>query len=218
MDHRILVAGLAAVTAGLILPAAASGGAQGIYVEAGDANRFSPRVGMYGVIHPNFGWTWGDPGDDGRSDRRHNVVHDDGLFRSGDPVKTAPGPGDYFQLSASGGTFRYHCAVHGAKGGVGMSGKIKVPLSDGAPEPDGVPVIWAVKGNTTGNRYDVRFKVEDGRWRDWKRGTAQKTDIFGRADDPVNFSGLKTYTIQARSKLGSDPDRRSDWSPSLILG
>lgn len=215
MDCKLLVAGLAALTAGLILPAAASGGAQGINVEAGDANRFSPKVGTYGLISSNFGWTWGDPGDGGTSTRRHNVVQDRGLFRSGQPVRTAPGPGDYFPLSASAGSFRYHCALHG---GDGMSGKIKVPPSEGPPEPDGVPINWAVDASTTGNRYDVRFKVDNAPWRNWKQGTKRQSDIFGRNDDPVNFSGLKDYTIQARSKLKSDPGRRSGWSPSLLIG
>jgi hypothetical protein len=216
MDRRIVIAAAAALLAALAMPGGASGGAQGITVEAGDANRFSPKVGSWVLISSNFGWIWGDGGDGGVSERRHNVVQDRGLFRSGDPVKTAPGAGDYFQLSASAGTFPYFCQLHGGRGGEGMSGKIRVPPSEGPPEPDGVPILWAVDASTTGSRYAVRFKVENGNWRTWKGRTRAQDDIFGRDDDPVNFNGTKTYKIQARSQK-QDPAKHSGWSPSLVI-
>jgi hypothetical protein len=168
------------------------------------------------LISSNFGWTWGDPADGGVSARRHNVVQDKGLFRSGDPVKTAPGPTDYWALSASAGTFPYYCELHGGRGGEGMSGKIQVPPLEGSPEPDGIPVSWAVDASTTGSRYAVRFKVGNGNWRNWKRRTSALSDIFGRDDDPVNFDGTKTYRIQARSQK-RNPDKHSGWSPPLVI-
>ena len=75
---------------------------------------------------------------------------------------------------------------------------------------DGVRVL------ATGSRYAVRFKVNDGNWRTWKRRTQAQDDIFGRDDDPVNFDGTKTYKIQARSQK-RDPDKHSGWSPPLVI-
>ncbi|MGD2050200.1 MAG: plastocyanin/azurin family copper-binding protein [Chloroflexota bacterium] len=61
----------------------------------------------------------------------HNVNADDGSFRSGDP---ATGPWTYTFTFNTPGTYPYHCEVHGAPGGIGMSGTIIVqgepPLLD----------------------------------------------------------------------------------------
>lgn len=53
----------------------------------------------------------------------HNVNADDGSFRSGDPSSD---PWSYTFTFNTPGTFRYYCEVHGAPGGVGMSGTITV--------------------------------------------------------------------------------------------
>ena len=44
MDRRIVTAGLATLIAALVLPAAASGGARGITVEANDSEQVQPEV------------------------------------------------------------------------------------------------------------------------------------------------------------------------------
>lgn len=211
--RSLFLAGLVALS----IPAGAMAGAAGITVEHEDRNRFSPAVSRWSVISTNFFWTWGDIGDDGSSSRRHNVVQDQRLFRSGDPAKTGPDPQGMFSVSASAGTFPYFCGVHGGPGGRGMAAVIEVPPDKLTTEPDGVGVEWAVEASDTGNRYDVRFKVGDGRWRTWRRNAKAMSDVFGRDDDPVNFNGTKTYKIQARSTLKSDSSRHSGWSPSLIL-
>lgn len=54
---------------------------------------------------------------------QHNVNADDGSFRSGDP---ATGPWTYTFTFNTPGTYPYHCQVHGAPGGIGMSGTITV--------------------------------------------------------------------------------------------
>lgn len=57
------------------------------------------------------------------SDGSHNVQSDDGLFSSG---RATSGRWTFTHTFDGGGEFPYHCAPHGAPGGVGMSGKITV--------------------------------------------------------------------------------------------
>ena len=60
---------------------------------------------------------WTQPGT-----RVHNVTADDGSFGSGN---LAAG-GTFSQVFATPGTYRYHCTIHGAPGGIGMSGVVVV--------------------------------------------------------------------------------------------
>jgi plastocyanin len=62
------------------------------------------------------GWEW-EGGAGG-----HNVVFDNGMYRSGDP--TADGTAE-FTFDAA-GTFQYYCEIHGNTGGVGMAGTVTV--------------------------------------------------------------------------------------------
>ncbi len=67
----------------------------------------------------------------------HNVVADDGSFTNG-PASTFAWT--YVRVFTSVGNFRYYCAIHGAPGGVGMSGIIRVisstGINDNAVQPD----------------------------------------------------------------------------------
>jgi plastocyanin len=83
-----------------------------------EGNRFEPAsitVPVGGVV--NWFWPTGSAG--------HNVVPDDG-----NAPATSGAPADYPKyLSftfANQGVYRYHCAVHGGRGGVGMSGSVTV--------------------------------------------------------------------------------------------
>jgi plastocyanin len=85
-------------------------------------NRFEPAsiaVSVGGVV--NWFWPVGSEG--------HNIVPDDG-----NAPATSGAPADYPKyLSftfANPGVYRYHCAVHGAPGGVGMSGSVTVLAPD----------------------------------------------------------------------------------------
>jgi plastocyanin len=60
----------------------------------------------------------------------HNVVFDDGSYRSGDPMNL-PGPLGLRTFVAP-GAHAYYCEVHGSAGGVGMAGRIIV--GDAAPD------------------------------------------------------------------------------------
>lgn len=53
----------------------------------------------------------------------HNVVADDNSFTSGAPSSE---PWSFTQPFPLPGTYNYYCAVHGAPGGVGMSGQVLV--------------------------------------------------------------------------------------------
>jgi plastocyanin len=88
----------------------------------GEGNRFEPasitvRVG--GVV--NWLWPVGSTG--------HNVVPDDA-----NAPATSGAPADYPKYLSftfvNPGVYRYHCAVHGSPGGVGMSGLVTVVASD----------------------------------------------------------------------------------------
>ena len=85
-------------------------------------NRFEPAsiaVSAGGVV--NWFWPVGSAG--------HNIVPDDGIApaTSGAPA----GYPKYLSFTfANPGVYRYHCAVHGAPGGVGMSGSVTVLAPD----------------------------------------------------------------------------------------
>lgn len=197
----------------LLWASIANGGATHITVEAGGSNKFDPEVIGTGVGPDNLQWDWDV---DGTTDRRHNVVQDKKLFSSGKPTDHR----NPFVRSVSAGTFRYHCARHGGPGGEGMSGKVIVePGFDGAATDDTVPIRWAVGASTTGNQYDVRFRVgENGRWRTWKRNSAERRDVFGKNNDPVDYTETKKFYVQTRSEKSANPSHRSGWSSSFFFG
>ena len=58
---------------------------------------------------------------------QHTVVSDDGIFDSGQEKSQWLNPGQTFSFTfPQAGTYPYHCALHGAAGGIGMSGTIVV--------------------------------------------------------------------------------------------
>jgi plastocyanin len=73
----------------------------------------------------------------------HNVVADDNSFTSGDPSDNF----SFTQAFPTAGSFHYYCAVHGAPGGIGMSGTIVVNASTTAPAP--------ITGATSGSWYNT---------------------------------------------------------------
>jgi plastocyanin len=81
-------------------------------------NRFSPAS-----ITVNVGttvtWQWPD------LSLSHNVVADNGVTPGGSGLVT-DGPHTYEYTFNTPGTYHYHCASHGASGGIGMSGTVTV--------------------------------------------------------------------------------------------
>ena len=89
-----------------------------VQVLSGTVNRFSPSsVTITAGQTVTWEWPVGSVS--------HNVAPDVGDVppRSGDP---ADGPATYAYTFATPGTYQYHCEVHGAAGGVGMSGTVIV--------------------------------------------------------------------------------------------
>lgn len=61
----------------------------------------------------------------------HDTVADDGSFSSGPP---ASNPWTFSRTFNSAGSFRYYCTIHGAPGGVGMSGIVNVSGGSGGEQ------------------------------------------------------------------------------------
>jgi plastocyanin len=142
----------------------------------------------------------------------HNVRQDSKLFYSG-ALTSAP---INYSVSASAGTYHYYCELHGSPTG-GMAGVVKVrPVF--AASPTGAPftVTWALSGTTTGNQFDVRYRIgTSGTWKLWKNDTATRTGVFGQNGQPVQVVLGRTYQFQARSQ--KDPTKPSGWSPTLTV-
>jgi plastocyanin len=100
------------------------GGRNTVLVLNQGGNRFAP-ASVTITVGDTINWYWPE-GSSG-----HNVVPDDG---NAPPTSGAPAGYPKFLsfIFSVPGVYRYHCAVHGAPGGVGMSGTVTVvPASAG---------------------------------------------------------------------------------------
>jgi hypothetical protein len=169
----------------------------------------------YGPSEAPIHWVWcEDTGPDcpSATDDPHNVREDSRLFVSGPPVTDRT----TYTADFSAGTFHYYCEIHGSPTG-GMDGVIRVDLLH-VDAPTGRPftVRWAGPVTETGSAFDVRFRVDGGRWRMWKADTQAFKGVFGRRDKPVRVRPDHEYDFQSRSqKSVSAGGRRSGWSPIL---
>jgi hypothetical protein len=153
-----------------------------------------------------FQWDWGTP------NNPHNVRQDRKLFYSGAPTASDSA---FFGRCASAGSFHYYCEVHGFASG-GMDGRLRVrPTSPKSTSDDRFRVTWALDNSNTGNRFDVRFRVGNGDWRDWRKDTERLSGLFGRNNTPVDVRPNRTYFFKARSQKGPNDNRVSGWSPRL---
>lgn len=113
LRHRralIVAAGLAsALVVVLVAPAAAAT----VDVTVADNLFQAPSV----TVTAGDTVVWTKPGS-----RVHNVTADDGSFSSGDLAAGRT----FSRVFNTPGTFRYHCSIHGAPGGIGMSGVVGV--------------------------------------------------------------------------------------------
>ncbi|MGI9020295.1 MAG: cupredoxin domain-containing protein [Solirubrobacterales bacterium] len=185
----------------------AAGPSEIVIVEPGPGdNSFSPATVSDDVGTGQISWQWGP---DGTTNAKHNVRQDDQLFDSGQPAKS-----DSLAITPSAGGFHYVCDLH-----AGMEGAVNVaPVRINEPAgPDGsFRVAWAVDGSDTGNRYDVRFRINGGSWRTWKSDTSRVRGRFGKNGNPVTVKAGKTYEFEARSERAGT-SLRSDWSPLLTV-
>lgn len=183
-------------------------GAAATQIEVAD-DFFSPRTPAARNLASGagFGWTRA-----AGSSGFHNIREDHRLFYSGTVTSGAIN----YSVSASAGTYHYYCEEHGSASG-GMDGVVKVRPTFLA-DPTGAPftVTWALLGTTTGNRFDVRFRIGTGTtWRLWRNDTSGRAGVFGRNNQPVQVMPGQTYQFQARSE--NDPTKPSRWSPTLTV-
>jgi plastocyanin len=202
--RRYLLIGAAAAL--LAIPTLASGRAT-TNVELTDSNRYTPpnvtkNVGA-GAIH----WEWGTSG---HTFAAHNVFQDDKLFSSGSLTNSKPAG---YTVTPSAGSFHYYCQLHGSPSG-GMAGTIKIRPAVFSKTATSFGVRWSPGTNQTGNRFDVRYRVDGGAWKTWKNHVAAAQAIFGANNSPVRITPGHTYDVQARSEKSTDLQKRSDWSPS----
>jgi plastocyanin len=137
----------------------------------------------------------------------HNVRQNDKLFFSGvprDPLN--------FRVRASAGSYRYYCTLHRA---TGMTGRIKVrPLAIQPSQGGRIDIRWANSNTNTGSRFDVRYRVDQRRWKTWKNDTRAFHAFFGRNNNPVDYRPSRhNYKVKVRSERRK-VSKRSDWSPA----
>jgi plastocyanin len=201
--RRFLV--ISAVAGLLALPAVA--GAAPREINVGD-DFFSPKKPAARKFQsgPSFHWSRG-----GSSNGDHNVRQDDRLFRSGNPVG---GPIN-FTIRASAGSFHYYCELHRSSG---MTGVVKVrPIALADSLAGQIAVQWANSNTNTGSRFDVRYRVDNRRWKTWKNDTSKFQGNFGRNDNPVDYRPNRhTYRVKVRSER-QQVSKRSGWSPPVTL-
>ena len=113
---RLATLAFAALAVAVLTPTA--GRAVTVEVTVGPGNSFSPADV---TIQAGDSVRWVSAGGS------HNVAADDGSFTSG-----APGSGwNFTRAFPAAGTFPYYCEVHGAPGGLGMSGSVTVQAGGG---------------------------------------------------------------------------------------
>ena len=156
---------------------------------------------------PSFRWT------NGGTLNPHNIRQDAKLFSSG---RRTTGPINY-AINASAGSYGYYCRFHGTPQ-LGMRGVVKVrPIALPDSLNGEIEVQWANSSTDTGSRFDVRYRVDQRRWKTWKNDTPRFHAAFGHNDHPVNYRPNRhTYKIQVRSERRR-VEKRSDWSPPLAL-
>ena len=199
---------ISAAAVALTLPAFADAAPR--QIDVGD-DFFAPkRTARSFSTGPSFRWTNG-----GGTLNPHNIRQDDKLFSSG---ALTDGPIN-FAINASAGSYPYYCTSHGTPSPqLGMTGVVKVrPIAETDSLIGEIEVRWADSNTNTGSRYDVRYRVDQRRWKTWKNDTPRFHAAFGHNDQPVNYRPNRhTYKIKVRSERRR-VDKRSDWSPALAL-
>ena len=157
-----------------------------------------------------FIWKWGPDGS-GTTDF-HNVRQNKNLFSSGDDVTSSPPS----STTPSAGSFPYYCTAHGSAAG-GMNGVVEIiPIRDTMAEPVGLPfkVAWDNPStSTTANKFDVRYRVNGGKFKTWLDDTKKSAAVFGNNNKPVKVKEPNLYEFQVRSQKGRRA--KSGFSPPL---
>ena len=210
MKKLVLAAGVLAVA--LVIPGTAPGALVNITV---DDDFYDPQNATFDFpATPDARWDWDGIGPS-NTVREHTVTQDKGLFKSGAPTNTGS-----FEVSASSGTYPYHCAVHGSA----MTGTLNILVTSSEQDLDSLRLHWATPTTTTGNRFDVRYRIDSGPgeepWKTWLKQTRKKSKVFGNDNRPTSFDLTRgDYEFSARSvkvKRNKRP-KRSRFSPPLLV-
>ncbi len=202
--RRYLAIGAAATL--LAIPPLALGRATTTTVTVGPAGHrttFAPNT-VTQAVGASIHWYWWADSNAGP----HNVRQDDKLFYSG--AATDNNPAGY-TITPSAGRFHYYCEPHRTRG---MQGTIYIRPAVFSRTATSFGVRWSPGTNETGNRFDVRYRVDGGAWTKWGNNVAFSAAIFGSDNRPVPVTAGHTYEVQARSETSTDLQKRSGWSPS----
>jgi plastocyanin len=173
-----------------------------------EENTFAPSDVTQTVGVGDIKWQWGT---DGTTTSAHNVREDDKLFYSGGITTNKPAG---FDVVPSAGSFHYYCVAHGSRNSsVGMVGTIKVRPAVFNQTPRSFGVRWSTGSDDTGDAFDVRYRVDGGKWKKWKNDVTKAKATFGAKRKPVRVRRGHTYDVQARSEKKSKPSKHSKWSP-----
>src|SRR5262249_34488860 len=135
-----------------------------------------------------------------------DVASDNGLFDSGNPTHSGS-----FSVSASAGTFPYHCTVHELQG---MVGTVAVAPVVSSLKSKSFKVTWANNGTKTGNKFDVKYKVGS-KSKTWLKETTKNSATFGKKKKPIKVKSGQHISIQVRSIQGKK--NKSGYSPPLVV-
>jgi plastocyanin len=199
---RVRIAGVIALAMGaaaLAAPAVA-GPPPTTNVSLGD-DFFDPDDASQ-ILGSSTHWDWLDTISD-----EHNVRQDDKLFRSGAPTSNIA---TTYTTVIAAGTFPYYCELHG--NGI-MDGVVRVKPLVGGYDGETLTVMWGDDGVERPSQYDVKYRVNDGKWKGWIKNTTAIRRKFGRNDNPVNVQKGKTYSFRGRTELRSNPKKASGFSP-----
>jgi plastocyanin len=172
----------------------------------GATTTFAPKTVTQAVGAGSIHWYWWRA--PGSSPGPHNVRQDDKLFYSGEPTNDNPAG---YTITPSAGRFHYYCEPHRLRG---MEGTIYIRPAVFSRTATSFGVRWSPGTNQTGNRFDVRYRIDGGAWKTWKNHIAAAQGVFGVSDNPVHVSPRHKYEVQARSETSTDLQKRSGWSPS----
>ena len=190
----------------LALPALALGDNTTITVAPNDSLTFGPSKAKQTVGAGAIHWQWGTTG---TTFAAHNVRQDDKLFYSGKPTSSKP---KGFDVVPSAGSFHYYCELHGSRHS-GMQGTIEVKPAIVNQTAKSFVVQWSPGTDDTGNAFDVRYRVDGGKWTSWKKHTTKAQATFGAKRKPLRVRAGHAYDVEARSESKSDTKERSSWSP-----
>lgn len=163
----------------------------------------------------------------------HNVVADDNSFRCANGCDDQGGNGDlssanwsFSRTFSSPGTIAYHCAAHGAAGGVGMSGTVTV-LAVGSPgtlafsgagysggEGGGAVTITVKRTDGSQGAVSVDYSTADGTavagsdftatsgTLNWADGDSSDKTFQVAILDDAEVEGSETFTVSLASPSG----------------